>query len=112
MKFADEAPPGFERVGHDSDRASVAKHGVPIVCVPARRPARFGFFAPSWALDLLADELRSGRSAREPAPWKLRVVERAARLAHPADREFAEEAMAVHALGGDASVFPWLDERA
>lgn len=114
MRFTNKVPAGFVRLPDAAagDRAtqysSFTALGVPIVCVPAKRPAPFGFYAPAWAAELLNEGTLATTGI---AAWKLRLVERASRLLPPEDRALVEEALVVRALCGDAGVLAWLAER-
>ncbi len=119
MKFAQQVPPGYARIPRQSASymrptslaQALAAMGVPIVCVPAKRPGPFGFYAPSWVSAVIGDLGTQSKPA--PAPtWKLRLVTVAARLVPPADCAFVEEALIIRALSGDAGLLAWIDERA
>lgn len=114
MRFADKAPPGFVLYERSEGGVGIfgslwdaySYYGIPTVSVPARRPAAFKIYVPAWANDVV----RADAGIR--SMWKIRLVERAARLVPPADAEFVEEALLVRAMSGDAGVLAWLDERA
>lgn len=108
MKFADKIPLGYNQT---SAPAALAQLGVPVVCVPRRRPAAFGFYAPAWTAQLLGDPSKLTRSQQPPLQWKLRLIERASRLVSPADCDFVEEALCIRALTGDEGLLAWLDEK-